>query len=351
MKAILLWVGFSSLSMTFPMVSSAADGEDVIKIQAVGDIVLGTNFPYDKLIPSGEERQLFAQVKPVLGNGDIIFGNFEGTLTTQENSPKFPKRKEQEDENNKKTSGLVFAFRMPPSYATLLKDVGFNVLNVANNHSRDFGPAGFKETVQSIKSVGLTAIGEKGEIVYKKVKNTPIAFIGFSYLKHHNTVQDIPRAVQLVREAKRNAKIVIVSMHVGAEGAQAQHTLDQDEIFHQENRGNSIKFAHAVVDAGADLVIGHGPHVLRAMERYKEKLIAYSLGNFLGYRTFNTTGERSYSAILEASFSPQGQFLEKKIIGIKLSGTGIPQLDETNTAKNMIKRLSEQDFPETKAFK
>lgn len=332
-----------------PSVGLATESENVIKIQAVGDLVLGTNFPYNKLLPTGEEKQLFAGVQSALGQGDIVFGNFESTLTTQENSPKFPKMTE--GENNKKGSGLVFAFRTPPSYISLLKEVGFNTLNIANNHSRDFGIAGFKDTIQVIKNAGITAFGEKDEIVYKKVKNIPLAFIGFSYLKHHNTVQDIPRAIQLVREAKKNAKLVIVSMHVGAEGAQAQHTPNQDEIFHQENRGNSIKFAHAVVDAGADLVLGHGPHVLRAMELYKDRLIAYSLGNFVGYRTLSTAGDRAYSAILEVSLSPQGQLLDKRIVGVKLSGTGIPQLDSQNYAKELVKKLSDEDFPETKAFK
>ena len=109
-----------------------------------------------------------------------------------------------------------------------------------------------------------------------------------------------------MRRARRRASLVVVIIHAGAEGAGALHTPHGSEFFVGENRGNPRAFAHAVVDAGASLVVGSGPHVIRGVERYRGRMIAYSLGNFVGYHTLAGGGVLSDSAILRVTLGADG---------------------------------------------
>jgi poly-gamma-glutamate capsule biosynthesis protein CapA/YwtB (metallophosphatase superfamily) len=260
---------------------------DSITIQAVGDIIPGTNYPNNRL-PRNRNQLIPQSVRKYLNNADILFGNFESSLTNHHYSVKDI------------TRGQTFAFRSPPEYAKLFADVGFNVLNLANNHALDFGLVGFNDTVKNLKSVGINVLGHKNQILLLNSNNIKVAMVGFAPYDYYNSVHDISTATQLIKSAQKQADVVIVSMHAGAEGTNALRTQNRNEYFYGENRGNSVKFARTMVDAGADMVLGHGPHVPRAMEIYKGKLIAYSLGNFLGYRTLSTTAETGYSMILEA---------------------------------------------------
>lgn len=305
-----------------------------ISIKAVGDIVAGTNFP-DYRLPKNPDILFPQAVRQKLQGADVLFGNYESTLTNHPHSSKNVGR------------GMVFAFRSPPSYSKLFAQVGFHVMSVANNHSFDFGLKGFQDTVASLKSVGIAPVGEKNQITYTQIKGVPVAWIGFCFYEYCNTVQNIPAGQKLVETAKQNADIVIVSMHVGAEGNNALRVKNQTEMFYGENRGNSRQFARAMVDAGADLVLGHGPHVPRAMEVYKNKLIAYSLGNFLGYRTFSTTGAKGKSLILEAKINQDGDFVEGQIIPIQLNRQGIPQVDNSGQTISLVRNLTKTDFPQT----
>ncbi|MEA5570172.1 CapA family protein [Calothrix sp. UHCC 0171] len=306
-----------------------------ITIKAVGDIVLGTNYP-DYRLP-GNPRELFpTPVRNLLQGADILFGNYESTLTKHPHSSKDVSK------------GMVFAFRSPPEYAKLLSQVGFNIMSVANNHAMDFGSVGFEDTIKNINSVGVKAIGEKNKIVYSQVNNIPVAWIGFCFYNYCNQVQDIQKATALVKQAKKNAQIVILSMHIGGEGKDALHVRDRTEFFYGENRGNSLRFSRAMIDAGADLILGHGPHVPRAMEVYKGKLIAYSLGNFLGYKTFSTIGEKGNSLILEAKLNQDGDFVSGKITSLRLNKQGIPQVDKSHQTSKLVNFLTKNNFPNGK---
>lgn len=234
-------------------------------------------------------------------------------------------------------------FVSPPAYAQLFADVGFDVFNIANNHALDFGPVGLRDTVNNLAEFGINTLGHKNQILYLGVKNVPVAMIGFTTYDFYNSMQDLATAKALVQEAKSNAKIVIVSMQAGAEGTSALHVKNQTEYFYGEDRGNSIKFARTMIDAGADLVVGHGPHVPRAMEIYKGKLIAYSLGNFLGYRTLSTAGETGYSMILEVKMSSQGDLVGSKIIPVKMDKQGIPYIDQRFRTVSLLRHLNKND--------
>ncbi|WP_322744830.1 CapA family protein [[Phormidium] sp. LEGE 05292] len=311
----------------------AIDNKQLITLKAVGDIVPGTNFPNNKLPQNKQE--LFQNVKPYLQGADILFGNFESTLTNYPNTAKDTSRP------------MVHAFRTPPEYAQLLQEVGFTVMSVANNHSFDFTIQGFEDTIKNLENAGVRAVGKKNQILYKNIKGTEIAFIAFSHLSWHNSLNDLPSAIALVKEAQKKASIVIISVHGGAEGTGAMRVKNRSENFYGENRGNLVLFCRTLIDNGADLVLGHGPHVARAMELYKGKLIAYSLGNFVGYRTLSTRGVLGESLILEVQLNSQGDFISGKITPVQLDRRGIPYPDKGANSIPIIRNLTKLDFPQT----
>lgn len=276
-----------------------------LTLHAAGDIIPGTDYQRYRL--PQDWQTLFGGVLYQLQEADVTFGNFESTLTTVPRSAKDTSRPN------------VFAFRTPPWYASVLRSAGFDVLSVANNHSFDFGEQGFADTIANIEMEAMKAVGRKGEIVYTTAKDDiTLAFIGFSHLSQHNTVHDLDAAAALVQEAKANADIVVVSFHAGKEGSNATYARDETEYFFSENRGNTVRFSRTVIDNGADLVLGHGPHVPRALELYQGRLIAYSLGNFLGYRSLSTVGPLGVSLILRANLNAEGEFLNGQIIPVAL---------------------------------
>ncbi len=303
-----------------------------VSIKAVGDMIPGTNYPYNKL-PAKKEL-LLESVKPYLKGADILFGNFESTMTDYPYSSKAGGGR------------MLFAFRTPPSYAKIFKDVGFDILSIANNHSYDFNEQGFKDTIKNIDSNGMKAVGKRDQIVYQNVKGVNFAFIGFSnYGEVHNSLLELKAGAEVVKKAKQNADIVVISVHAGSEGTGALNVRNKTEFFYGENRGNMVLFSRTMIDAGADLILGHGPHVPRAMELYKGKLVAYSLGNFLGYRTLSTAGALGKSLILDVKMTPQGDFVSGKIIPVQLDGRGVPAVDNKFRTVGLINRLTKSDFP------
>ena len=308
--------------------------KQTVTIQAVGDIIPGTNFPNNRL-PRDKNQLIPQSVRKHLQRADILFGNFESTLTNHPYSAKDISR------------GQVFAFRSPPTYTQLFADVGFDVFNIANNHALDFGTVGFQDTNKNLNNAGIKTLGHKNQILILEKNNIKIAKIGFAPYDFYNSIHDLKTATALIQKASKKADIVIVSMHAGAEGTQALHVKNKTEFFYGENRGNSIKFARNAIDAGADLVIGHGPHVPRAMEMYKGKLIAYSLGNFLGYRTLSTVAQTSYSMILETKLNSEGKLESAKIIPVRMNKQGIPHIDQNFNTVQLVRSLTHQDFPKT----
>ena len=161
-------------------------------------------------------------------------------------------------------------------------------------------------------------------------------------------MKDYTGAARIVAALDSVCDIVIVSFHGGAEGKDAQYTPCTDEIYLGYNRGNVCKFSHMMVDAGADLLFGHGPHVTRAVELYKDRLICYSLGNFCTYARFNLAGPNGYAPIVKAYVDGQGKFLEAQVISVRQTGEGGPWIDPNHGAYDYMKRLTAEDFPNGK---
>ena len=174
--------------------------------------------------------------------------------------------------------GDCFAFRAPPAYAADLRHAGFTVLNNANNHSYDFGAAGQEQTVSALHAAGIAQTGLPGEITVVRARGLRVAFVAFAPYSDTANLLDLPGGRALIQKARLQADLVVVYMHAGAEGSDAGHVTGREETYVGEDRGNPEAFAHMAIDAGADLVIASGPHVVRGMEFYHRHLIAYSLG-------------------------------------------------------------------------
>jgi poly-gamma-glutamate capsule biosynthesis protein CapA/YwtB (metallophosphatase superfamily) len=299
----------------------------VVAIVATGDIVMGST---PNLPPDGG-RSFFSDVQTDLA-GDVVLGNLEGTLSTGGSSKCGAKSTE------------CFAFRTPPSYARWLARAGFTVMNLANNHAFDFGAQGLEQTIDALDRAGLLYTGRPDQITVQKVGRIRVATVGFAPYPWAASLTDVAGARKLVRAADRVSDVVVVTMHAGAEGRDRQHVRAGTERFLGENRGDPVRFTHAVVDAGADLVVGSGPHVLRGMEWYKGRLIAYSLGNFAGYDVFSLGGPLSTSAILRVTLDGSGRFETGQLVPTHMVGAGLPALDASEAAHGVVRTLSREDF-------
>ena len=274
----------------------------------------------------------------IVAVGDVMIGNLEGAILDSGNS---------ETCKNSK-AGTCYAFRMPDRYGKILKEAGFSLMSTANNHANDFGEKGRRNTARVLDEVGIYHAGpvENKSVVFEK-EGIRYGFCAFSPNSNMLSVNDLEQATDLVKELRSMADIVIVSFHGGAEGASHTHVPRQNEYFFGENRGNVYKFAHAVIDAGADIVLGHGPHVTRAVEVYKQKFIAYSMGNFNTYGTFNLSGPNGMAPLLDIKLDRKGNFLYAKIISTKQSKANGLELDPNYKVFEEMKRLTKTDFPET----
>jgi len=308
--------------------AAPAESEAGVAISAVGDVIMGAT----PELPPEDGRRLFDGVAGRL-SGDIVLGNLDQTLTDVATS----------DKCGAGSSGC-FAFRTPPSYAGVLRDAGFTVLNLANNHTHDFGDQGLLDTQAALTAAGLQFTGLPGQITLQEVGSLRVAIVGFSPYGWSQSLLDIPAAVQLVASADQQADLVVATIHAGAEGADQTHVRPGSEIFLGEDRGDAMAFSRAVIDAGADAVLGAGPHVLRGMEWYRGRLIAYSLGNFIGYETLSNDGPAGVGGILSLRLAADGTWDGGSLAGTVMVDPGVPQLDAGQQAPAMVRELSRADF-------
>lgn len=313
---------------------------DTVTIIGVGDIMLGTNYPDAGYLPEDSGKFLLSNVAYILKNSNLTFGNLEGVLLDDGGTPK-----------NCLNPDKCYLFRMPQYMAVNLHQAGFDVLSVANNHSGDFGPKGRSTTSRILDSLQIRFAGydSKPFTIFKK-DGIIYGFAAFAPNKGTASLNDLDSARNIILYLDSLTDIVLVSFHGGAEGKDHQHVKRETETFYGENRGNVYVFAHALIDSGADIIFGHGPHVVRAVEVYKSRFIAYSLGNFCTYKRFNLRGENAYAPIIRVYTDHTGKFLKGKIISAIQTGLGIPVIDTDSKAIKKIIALTESDFPEGKIF-
>jgi len=312
------------------------DTKHKISIIGVGDMMLGTNFPSNKYLPPNDGKDLLAPVTEIVSSADVAFGNLEGVLLTGAGHVKKCSDPE-----------VCYAFKMPNHYVKYFKNAGFDVLSLSNNHVGDFGAAGRTNTVKLLQDEGINFAGllqyphttfEKGGIRF--------GFCAFSPNNGTVSINDTTRAKEIVQHLDTICDIVIVSFHGGGEGSGHRHITRKTEMFLGENRGNPYQFARIVIDAGADIVFGHGPHVTRAIDLYNNRFIAYSLGNFATYARFSLRGVSGLAPIIKVFVDKEGEFQSAQIYSTKQVGEGGPFLDPEDGALKEIISLTATDIPE-----
>ncbi len=345
----LLHSAFSFLT-AFVLASAVAVAQAPIKKDirfcAGGDVSLGTNLDTAWARGRGvralpDPRELLAPLTPLLADANVILLNVEGAIGSGRAPRKCARR-----------STLCFALRQQPSVAAALRHVNDSasvVGNIANNHAHDAGEAGLFETQRLLAQAGVLATGADTLATPVPIADgDTIAFLGFSPWSVQG-VTDLDAVTRSVARAAERYGRVIVTMHIGAEGATARHTPDRIEHFAGENRGNSVAFARAAVAAGASLVIGSGPHVLRAIEWNGHSLIAHSLGNLVTYGPFNHSGVNDHGAVLCANLAGDGSVHDAVLRSTVQSAPGYVQADSANLGAHDVAELSKQDFPATGA--
>lgn len=313
-----------------------------IKVMMMGDIMPGTQHPFNNsnaYLTNDDGKSLFNSVIPIIKEGDFIVGNLEGTFVDRSSS------------NDKHVNpSSQYVFMIPTRYAKLFKDAGFTALSVINNHANDMKNLGIESTRKTLKEIGMPYSGFKADGGYTIIDKDSVryALCAFATSANGNHIDDIENSKKIVAEAKTKADIVIVSFHGGNEGKNARHVPKKREFFRSgASRGDVYKFARACVDAGADIVFGHSPHVCRAMEIYNGHIIAYSLGNFCTPYRMNVSGISGYAPLLEVTVDSEGKFVKGKIHSFRQAKGRGPALDPTNAAAKEIRALSKEDMPQT----
>jgi poly-gamma-glutamate capsule biosynthesis protein CapA/YwtB (metallophosphatase superfamily) len=305
-----------------------------LTISAVGDIMPGTDFP-ENVLPDDDGLSFFDAVTPILSSTDVAFGNFEGVLLDGGEPVKQCKDKR-----------ICFLFRTPTRYATYLKLAGFDAMSLANNHARDFGEEGRSASMAALDAAGIHHSGREGTVASFVANGRRVAMIAFAPNVGSNSLNDPQIGLPLVTGLAAKHDIVIVSFHGGAEGQGAERLPFAREIYAGEDRGDVVEFARSMIDAGADIVLGHGPHVVRPMEIYKDRLIAYSLGNFATYYGISVEGIRGIAPILLVTLDDEGRFVDGKIeptVQIRPRG---PAPDPEGKVISLLRELTNAAFPD-----
>lgn len=318
--------------------------DERITLVAGGDLHLGRVMsPHQKALPTHGVAHWLRDIQPFIRQGEIAFANLETVLLDEGVSRKC-----------REWSTACSAFKVPKAYAEGIGRVGFNLLSTANNHAFDFGFSGVVSTAEALNEATTHSngpiyhSGATGEVAFWRIRGVRVSMVAFgtgSWLPYR--VTDVEEAQKVVAALARQSEIVIVSVHGGAEGNSAQRVPEGRETFHCENRGDMRRFSHGVIDAGADLVLGHGPHVLRGMELYQDRIIAYSLGNLSSYRTLAMGHPKNISALLQIELTGTGRLVKGRVVPLILSRAGRPGLDPKGRAVQKIRYLSGVDFPGT----
>ncbi len=304
---------------------------ETVRIVGVGDVMPGSDFPDRSKFPAGNGAHLIhPDLLEIIRNADIAFCNLEGSI-----GDGIPTKK-----------GKKYAFRIPTVLGERLEAWGFDLISIANNHAGDCEDAGRHSTMKCLEYQGLTYSGslftpagvtcEKDGVTY--------GFIALAPNKGCNNFHNTAQIEQEIRNLDSRSDIVIVSIHGGAEGAEAQHLPKAMEIYMDEKRGNMYEMAHRYVDCGADIVFGHGPHVTRAIECYNGRLIAYSLGNFCTHGGFNLSGVNGLAPIIEVETDREGKLISGQIHSAHQVWPGGPVPDEKNRVLQRIIELTDEDL-------
>lgn len=315
-----------------------AQKKDTVTLIGVGDMMMGSNYPDHSGLPPNDGQSLLKEVQDVLRNADVTMGNLEGVLLNEGGIPK-----------TCRDPKVCYVFRSPERYVQNLVDAGFDIMSLANNHAGDFGEVGRKSSMKALDEAGIQHAGQlpKKSIVFEK-DGIRYGFAAFAPNSGCVSLNDVGGAKEIVAQLDSISDIVIVSFHGGAEGAPYQHVPRKTELFHGENRGDVYLFAHTLIDAGADIIFGHGPHVTRAVEIYKDRFITYSMGNFCTYGGINVSGVNGLAPIIKVYTDAKGNFFKAQITPTYQTNRSSVHIDPQKQVIKRIQELTKQDFPEVK---
>ena len=238
---------------------------------------------------------------------------------------------------------------MPERYAGRLSDAGFDFISIANNHARDFGYEGLQSTMRALEGEGLSCAGVLGlcESAVVERRGVKFGFVAIAPNALMVPLKSLSYTLKLVKRLDEECDVVIVSAHAGAEGNDCRHVTRDTETYFGENRGNIYHAAHALIDAGADVIFAHGPHVSRAIELYHNRFIAYSLGNFCTPYGVNILGSGGHAPLAEVKVTNKGEFIDGRIVAFMQYDRTGPKKARSNAVIDDIIALSHDDFPES----
>ena len=331
-KTVKLEESFEQISFN----QSTVEDSIYITFIGVGDIMLGSNYPSRSYLPPNDGLDILKDVKNVISSANFSFGNLEGVFLSEE----IPPAKKCND------SSICYTFKMPDHYVKYIKEAGFNMLSLANNHINDFGSKGINNTIKLLSENSIHFAGLRTH-PYTIIEQDGIrvGFTAFGFSRNVNSINDYQEVRKIVSHLDSLTDIVVVSFHGGGEGKRFRRITKQREFFLEENRGNPYEFSRVAIDAGADIVFGHGPHVTRGIDLYKNRLICYSLGNFATYGLFNISGVNGIAPIMKVRVAKSGDFVDAEVISIQQIKRGIPRIDDSHKAYGEIIELTNQDIP------
>ena len=313
--------------------------DSVYLIVGVGDVMMGINYPDTAMrLTADDAATLFAHAKPYISAADVAVCNLEGVLLDSAGTPKEVKNAE-----------ALHLFRMPERYAGRLSDAGFDFISIANNHARDFGYEGLQSTMRALEGEGLSCAGVLGlcESAVVERRGVKFGFVAIAPNALMVPLKSLSYTLKLVKRLDEECDVVIVSAHAGAEGNDCRHVTRDTETYFGENRGNIDNAAHALIDAGADVIFAHGPHVSRAFELYHNRFIAYSLGNFCTPYGVNILGSGGHAPLAEVKVTNKGEFIDGRIVAFMQYDRTGPKKARSNAVIDDIIALSHDDFPES----
>ena len=329
--------------------SSAADTvaplqrviKDTITVAVCGDIMMGNKFKNN--LPPNDGKNIFDDVKHLFHAADIACGNLEGTIASSGKPRK------------SLTSKFAFMFMMPPHYAHHLADAGFDYVGLANNHIYDFFDEAMTQTEQNLDKAGIGYSGAKDpkgqtqhkEYFIKEKEGIKYGFCAFGHEDYSLRTQDTATVRRIVEMLNRECDIVVVSFHGGDEGSRARHLPYGTEYFQGDDRGNLRFFTHFAIDCGADVIYGHGPHVVRAIELYNNRFIAYSLGNFCTCG-MGVAGYTGYAPVITVRVNGKGEFIDGHIHSFIQQPMRGPKKDAKNIVVKEIAELTTADIKDSK---
>jgi Bacterial capsule synthesis protein PGA_cap len=301
------------------------------RVLGVGDMV----FSEDAKLNQAGFQNLVSEYK----KNNFVFGNLEGVITTKKVSRK------------KYIPGRSYAFRFPPETAQLLKESGFHAVTLANNHALDFAEDGLDEGVKLLKSADVIPSGhQKGGYQIISMGGKRIALIGFGFYSYQNSILDIEAAEGLIKKAKQESDLVIVSMHGGTEGEGAIYLKDGPEFFLNEPRGDLRKFSQKAIASGADIIFGHGPHVVRGAECVGGKPVIYSVGNYVSAGGLSVRNLAGVATLGEFIYDDQLNFIGLRLLPVSFDKIKFPQYDSSGKGVLLTNYLSKNYADQMRDF-